>query len=486
MITNERQYRITKAELQRLQTSLKELQTNDSDEERELNVLHRKALTSQVEEFTQAVSEYEELLQKKARVLEATSLLELPLALIRARIARGFNQKDFADKLGVKEQQVQRWEASNYESASLANLARVVEALGVQVREEIFVPEGEVSAKKLVDRLKDFGLPQRLLIDRLLPPDFIAAFSNRKSTVSEGTVFQVATKIGRIFNLSLRQLLADEAGSFDFNPVGAARFKVPANARQDTLNVYTLYAHYLAVLTAQISSNLPKTKLPADWNDARAAILKKYDRVDFKSVLNYAWDCGVPVLPLDDPGAFHGAVWRINGRNIIVLKQRKPFASIWLHDLLHEMFHAGEESGEKNFSHIEATPISPERRESSSEESANGFAEDVVFGNRSDEIEDVCFAEAGTLVPRLKTAIPRVAERFQVDQGYLANYIAYVLEHFKGINFWGTATNLQEDSYAPFEYAREVFFQRVSMGQLNAADREILMQGLRGGIENNA
>jgi hypothetical protein len=29
---------------------------------------------------------------------------------------------------------------------------------------------------------------------------------------------------------------------------------------------------------------------------------------------------GIPVLPLSDRGAFHGATWRIQGRNVIVLK----------------------------------------------------------------------------------------------------------------------------------------------------------------------
>jgi len=42
-------------------------------------------------------------------VLELESLAELPEALIRARIAVGLTQKGLAGRLGLKEQQVQRY-----------------------------------------------------------------------------------------------------------------------------------------------------------------------------------------------------------------------------------------------------------------------------------------------------------------------------------------------------------------------------------------
>ena len=48
---------------------------------------------------------------------------------------------------------------------------------------------------------------------------------------------------------------------------------------------------------------------------------RAYKTVDLKSALYTAWDLGVVVLPLRDRGAFHGACWRYEGRNAIVLKQ---------------------------------------------------------------------------------------------------------------------------------------------------------------------
>ena len=43
----------------------------------------------------------------------------------------GFSQKDLAQRLGLKEQQIQRYEATGYASASLARIQEIIEALGV-------------------------------------------------------------------------------------------------------------------------------------------------------------------------------------------------------------------------------------------------------------------------------------------------------------------------------------------------------------------
>lgn len=55
------------------------------------------------------------------------------LALIVARIAKGYSQRDLAWRLGLKEQQVQRYEADRYRSISLKNYARIAALLGVRL-----------------------------------------------------------------------------------------------------------------------------------------------------------------------------------------------------------------------------------------------------------------------------------------------------------------------------------------------------------------
>lgn len=65
-------------------------------------------------------------------MLELNSLEALPRALIKARIAAKLSQKDLAERLGLKEQQIQRYEATEYNSANLARVIEVSLALRIK------------------------------------------------------------------------------------------------------------------------------------------------------------------------------------------------------------------------------------------------------------------------------------------------------------------------------------------------------------------
>ncbi|MGH9107125.1 MAG: helix-turn-helix domain-containing protein, partial [Acidimicrobiales bacterium] len=47
-----------------------------------------------------------------------------------------WTQRQLAEALGIAEQQVQRYEASGYRSASLARISDVADALGLTITEE--------------------------------------------------------------------------------------------------------------------------------------------------------------------------------------------------------------------------------------------------------------------------------------------------------------------------------------------------------------
>jgi ribosome-binding protein aMBF1 (putative translation factor) len=70
-------------------------------------------------------------------ILELDSLEGLPKVLIQARIAAGLTQEDLAARLGVKPQQIQRYEASDYQTASFARLREIARLLGLDVRERV-------------------------------------------------------------------------------------------------------------------------------------------------------------------------------------------------------------------------------------------------------------------------------------------------------------------------------------------------------------
>jgi hypothetical protein len=265
------------------------------------------------------------------------------------------------------------------------------------------------------------------------------------------------------------------AKAFTLDPVaaGVGRFKVPAAVNEQTLNAYTLYAHYLALLVLDASTDIPQKPASVDASEVSKVLETSYGGLHFRAVLNYVWDLGIPVMPLRDSGAFHGACWRSDYRNIIVLKQRTRLDARWAFDLLHELRHTPEESDISSFAVVESTPIGFDRRASLEEEHASDFAGDVLLKGKAEELAEICVAEAGHSVERLKSVVPVVAERFGVSTGVLANHMAFRLTENE-INWWGAATNLQDTTEDPWLIARDELLRRVRLDRLSPVDQEIL------------
>ncbi len=67
------------------------------------------------------------------KTLAAKGVGPMPIACFPVGIAAGMTQEGLARRLGVKPQQVQRYEATEYESASFARIRKVVQALGLSM-----------------------------------------------------------------------------------------------------------------------------------------------------------------------------------------------------------------------------------------------------------------------------------------------------------------------------------------------------------------
>jgi HTH-type transcriptional regulator/antitoxin HigA len=135
MITNDVQYRSTKAHLRKFEDALANLRAAEGNKPTKLQRLEIEAVSAQAEDLRAEIREYEALSSGTVSTFEASSLGGLASLLIKARIARGWSQRRLADELGVAEQQVQRYEATEYRAASLARICDVAAALGVDIVE---------------------------------------------------------------------------------------------------------------------------------------------------------------------------------------------------------------------------------------------------------------------------------------------------------------------------------------------------------------
>jgi HTH-type transcriptional regulator/antitoxin HigA len=136
VITNDRQYKITKAAHDRLRDSLEEVDSTRAAKSRSDSTLvqaQHDALKSEFDVLAEQIREYEALKSGAVEHFNTDSLSELPSVLVKARIAKGMSQRALAEKLGLKEQQIQRYEATGYDAASLRRIIEVAEALGLHV-----------------------------------------------------------------------------------------------------------------------------------------------------------------------------------------------------------------------------------------------------------------------------------------------------------------------------------------------------------------
>lgn len=135
MITNERQYKIVRSQAERFRESLHnfdELKMIRDGVDPVIVAAHRDGVSEQLRELERQLHDYDDLRAGKVDALSAQGVIGIGDTLIQARIARGLSQKELAERLGMKEQQVQRYEHDRYLTANLSRIAEVLRALNLQ------------------------------------------------------------------------------------------------------------------------------------------------------------------------------------------------------------------------------------------------------------------------------------------------------------------------------------------------------------------
>jgi transcriptional regulator with XRE-family HTH domain len=481
MITNERQYKITRSEADKFRQALADMESNLADRKGvhpRLLQAEREALESQLADLQAELTEYDRLKSSDVSLIAINSFDELADGLIRARIAGGLSQKALAERMGIKEQQIQRYEAERYASASYLRLCEIASALGIRIRNDILLPVAPGNFSGLVGKLGQVGLERDFLVRRLLPSaDAAQAAGETPIDDDSSLTAKTSAVLERVFGWSRDSLLGAQPLSAPRYAAAEARFKMPVGRNRGASTLYSAYANYLGVVTLKGSRELPTLPISPDAQQMRQQLLKARGGIDLRRALHFAWDLGVAVLPLKDRGSFHGACWRYGGRNVVILKQASPHQARWLFDLFHELFHAAQHPELDTFEVIEADEMSAERRNSSEEIAASQFAGNICLDGRAEELAQACVRAAKNSVERLKRVVPDIATKHSVAVGPLANYLACRLS-WQGINWWGTAANLQNEDKDPWTIARDVFVERFPFKFESTIDKQLLERAL--------
>lgn len=323
MITNERQYRITKSQLSKLEKALNEFDMAEVIERLGSSVIAQAevdALKSEESILIAQIKEYELLRSGQTTQLKASNLNELPSILIRARIARGLTQRELAHIVGLKEQQIQRYEADEYATASLRRLEQVAVALKLNFSEVAELSVEDKSRK--ATSLKELDWSQ-FPIKEMYRRQWFEGFSGSLATaLNEGEQL--------IYNLS--------QGS---KPVLALHRKhIRANS---VLDPYTLLAWQYRILSLSAKVKLGHSYEEGVINPQWISELIKMSQNPDGPLLavTHLAEAGIPLIiePSLDCMRLDGAALMSNKGPVIGMTLRYDRLDNFWFVLIHELFH---------------------------------------------------------------------------------------------------------------------------------------------------
>jgi hypothetical protein len=184
-----------------------------------------------------------------------------------------------------------------------------------------------------VKRLENAGIKRDWLIERFLPSGF------DQEDQRNDLLNQLISLISKIYQWSPEEILGSDSLFINAKLIPEIKFKKQAKLLTKEIQAYTFYAHYISLLVLQTMNHIATKDLAKSPDEMRKEILNVYGPLNLENTLRYTWDHGIPVIPLSDPGVFHGACWKVTDRKVIVLKQLTQFQGRWLFDLSHELGH---------------------------------------------------------------------------------------------------------------------------------------------------
>ncbi|MEO9900376.1 MULTISPECIES: XRE family transcriptional regulator [Alphaproteobacteria] len=307
MIYSDKQYSVSSAQLAKLRDAFSTAKARASDQAW-LKQAEIDGLKSQIADIEVELAEYNLLKSGEVSFSKNYALEQLPRVLVQARVASGLRQTDLAEKLGIKPQQVQRYEATDYMGASLGRLIEVSKALGVKTSGSFEGPKqatGSMFAWGNADDIAWSQLPYKEMIKRKwfdLPhganpiecvkeyflhsagPEFATAFHRKK--MRSGNVpneYALLAWQARVLERAHNEIKAREVGNFELDDRWLPELVRLTNRKDGPKRARDLLAEKGIVLIVERhlpGSYLDGAAMLADSETPVVGLTLRYDRLD--------------------------------------------------------------------------------------------------------------------------------------------------------------------------------------------------------------
>lgn len=403
----------------------------------------RSGLQGKTDDLRLDVAEYEALASGKVPPADAGNLEELPDALIKRRIGLGMTRRELAERMGVREEEVERYELTDYESAGYARLMEAHAALSAGAERG----EGRWDAPseaRVLSRIEAAGLGGSFV------DECIVVWPCARGDGAVGAAMYERKLLSRLYKIYgwSPGMLAGEA-PLEVGPV-RARFRLRAGANRAAATAHARYAEYMAgMLAAGAAASSPGGEAPPRrpvWDDPyrlRGDLeVEEGGAITFPRLVECAWNAGIAVghlPPLAFRAGYFGGAGAAGDDNdeaagpgaIMLAGGGDGVESGLLLDLAREMYHAGRGPGGMGAE-------DGERAAGGEESEACSFAHAVLVGPRADEMFRACMdrcapdGEGGGSCEPDAAMLARAASEAALEGGARADLLAEYVAHRLG------------------------------------------------------
>lgn len=132
MIKNQKQAGITKEKLEELKRAKTDFENRKNEMEASKYQLGVDSFEALIKDLEEQLSFYNSLVEGNFNYRYSNSLDDIPNVLIAARLAQNLSQEELGELLKIKGQQIQRYEATNYETSSWVRMVEMAIALQLE------------------------------------------------------------------------------------------------------------------------------------------------------------------------------------------------------------------------------------------------------------------------------------------------------------------------------------------------------------------
>jgi transcriptional regulator with XRE-family HTH domain/Zn-dependent peptidase ImmA (M78 family) len=353
---------------------------------------------------------------------DAEEARRVGLRLRALREDRNLNQRDVAGLVGMTPPQLSKIESGSFD-LRISTVQSLLRAMGASLGDITGPDVPEVSRKVVEQRGEKAGIP-RDIVRQLL------AGAPRRAT---------AAVMYRAFGWDLTDLAAGRTPEFALQ--GAVAFKTTRKGEDPSSLPAAHLGQTIADITRKCFQGGAFHGLPTDPATVHRQTQDAHGRVTLRSLTQWLWQQGVPVVPLAGRGGFAAAVWNSRRPPVIVIKETRELAVFWLFDLAHEVAHlALGHVGDSGIVDVESP--APYAGADQSEKAADEFALALLLPGHRNLLSEVRREARGSHL-RFKGAVASIAASANVSAGLLGMIAAYELtEVGEYKDRWGSSTNL--------------------------------------------